>query len=207
MNKIFYAILLVTAFFQVIGSFIGSICHRKFKKRQNILIIIETLLMTIISIELIYFGITTEPMSYLGVIAGLGALTLLSWFIPHKHSDKLSRISLLVFIAMCLHELPEGIAFASSYLFNKNIGIATAILMALHNIPEGIIVTLPYMMKNKLKQGFLAVVITQLLYIIGAVFTFIFLLKYSPKIHAFMMSFAAGAMLYVIVEEVSLIKR
>ncbi len=63
-----------------------------------------------------------------------------------KHSEKqgVKRKSILVFIAMFIHSIPEGIAIGVSFATgNLEFGLIMAIAIAVHNIPEGIAVSLP----------------------------------------------------------------
>lgn len=207
MTALFFAVLIITALFQIFGAILSGFFLRKFCKKRNLLIIIECFFMMIVSLELIYFALKEYPLSILGVIFGILALFVLNICVPHKHEDKISRLSFLVFIAMCLHEFPEGIAFASSYLLNQNVGLLTAVLIALHNIPEGGIVALPFLIRKRPSTALKATAITQILYVAGGGAAFIFLVSLSTKVHAVAMTVAAGAMIFVVIEEIGMIKK
>jgi len=162
---------------------------------------IEIILMLSVSAILIIKGFHITSAVIFSVIIGIVSMAILNKIVPHKHQTRTERIGFLVFIAMCLHEFPEGLAFGSAYLIDPNLGIMTALIIALHNIPEGSIVSIPCFMRNKFKAGFKAVFITQLLYIAGGLIAYYFLVNVPQYFQALVMTFAAGAMLYIIAEE------
>ena len=155
---------------------------------------------------LIEEGLGITPLVIFSMLAGIFLLGAINRIVPHKHETKEERISFQVFIAMCLHEFPEGVAFGSSYLVYPYLGLATAVLIALHNIPEGSIVSFPFFMKKKFSKGFKANLITQILFIAGGLSSYCLLLNVSQESQALGMTFAAGIMLYIVVEEILYIK-
>jgi len=197
----FILLLIIVAIFQIFGSVLSLFFVKKFCKNIKIIIIIEILLMFFVSAILLMEGLKITLFVILSTLIGIFTLAILNKKVPHKHQTKTERIGFLVFIAMCLHEFPEGLAFGSSYLIDPNLGIMTAIIIALHNIPEGSIVSIPCFIKKRFKVGFKLVLITQLLYITGGMIAYYFLINVPQYIQAFVMTFAAGAMLYIIFEE------
>jgi len=164
-------------------------------------------MMAAVSLLLIEEGLRITSLVFVGALVGIAAFGILNRVVPHKHETRAERIGFLVFIAMCLHELPEGIAFGSSYILDPTLGLAMALLISLHNLPEGSIVSMPFFIKKKFAAGFKAVLVTQLLYIIGGLAAYCLLLNVSEHLQALSMSFAAGVMLYIVFEEVSLIRK
>lgn len=201
MDLLFISILLTAAAAQVFGGVISWFLIKKFYRSLKIVIWIEIILMLVMSLLLIEEGLKITLFTILSVLAGAALIAMFNKIIPHKHETKAKRISYLIFIAMCFHELPEGIGFGSSYLINPYLGITAAILIALHNIPEGLIVSIPYSINNKFTSGLKAVLITQALFIFGSAAAYGFLINISQQFQALTMAFAAGAMLYVIYEE------
>lgn len=200
MNKYFLLLLIFTAIAQMLGVIFTWIFFEKFKKHRNTILIIEVLLMFLISLEILFFSISKAFISVIGAVIGIFLFALVDQFAPHRHSG-LKWLSGLVFLAMCLHEFPEGLAFGSSYLINQNVGILTAILVSLHNIPEGSIVALPYLLKNKIKEAFSLAAITQVLYIIGGLVSYYFLISLSSTVQSFSASIAAGIMIVLAIAE------
>lgn len=128
--------------------------------------------------------------------------------IINKKETHLSKKSKLI-LAVTLHNIPEGMAvgaiFAGILLGNNAISITSALALsigiAIQNFPEGAIISMP--LKNsgisKLKSffyGFLSGVVEP----ISALIT-ILLTQLIIKVLPFLLSFAAGAMIYVVVEE------
>ena len=160
-------------------------------------------------------------LSFIPVIVGLWLgflfLMLLDKIIPHQHvdSDEKEGIkvnlkkSTMTSLAVALHNLPEGIAvgvvLASSQGSNSNVTItmalALAIGIAIQNFPEGAIVSLSMNSSgvNK-KKAFALGVLSGVVEPIGALITILLVDLLNPAL-PYLLSFAAGAMIYVIVEE------
>lgn len=153
----------------------------------------------------------------IGFLLGIFFLLILDTFIPHLHvnseepegvKSNLKNSTMLV-IAVALHNIPEGMAvgvvLAGAYYGNTIITIsgalALAIGIAIQNFPEGAVISMPLKSRGVSKQkSFLMGVLSGIVEPIAAVVT-IFLLKYINPILPYVLSFAAGAMIYVVVEE------
>jgi ZIP family zinc transporter len=144
-------------------------------------------------------------------------LLMLDHVIPHLHlgedapegpSTQLARTTLMV-LAVTLHNFPEGMAvgvvFAGWMSGASTITLAGAMALALgiaiQNYPEGAIISLPLRAEGASKArafmgGFLSGVVEPL----GAVLTIVFATHLVPFL-PYLLGFAAGAMMYVVVEE------
>lgn len=152
-----------------------------------------------------------------GFILGMAFLLVLDSVIPHLHLDsekpegmkaKVKKTTMLVF-AVTLHNIPEGMAvgvtFAGALLGNTQITMAGAITLALgiaiQNFPEGAIISMPLKSAGISKaRAFAYGMLSGLVEPIAAVLT-IFLAKLVVPLLPYYLSFAAGAMIYVVVEE------
>lgn len=152
-----------------------------------------------------------------GFFLGMGFLFLLDTFIPHQHIDKnsaeglhsaLPRSTKLI-LAVALHNIPEGMAvgvvFAGICNGDSSITLAGAfalsIGMAIQNIPEGAIISMPLRSEGKSrKKAFTMGMLSGLVEPLAALCT-LFFLENTVSAMPLLLSFAAGAMLYVIVEE------
>lgn len=126
----------------------------------------------------------------------------------HEHKATLGKYAMLI-LAVALHNLPEGMAVGVAVVgwLSEKKGISASMIaalslgIALQNIPEGAIVSMPLrsngMNRNK---SFLYGVLSGVIEPIGAIVT-ILLSEYVVMILPYLMSFSAGAMLYVVVEE------
>ena len=152
-----------------------------------------------------------------GFLCGMGFMLLLDQFTPHLHIDSatpeglpssLGRSTMLM-LAVTLHNIPEGMAVgvvvAGSLTGQADLGVAAAIAlamgMALQNIPEGAIISLPIRAQggSRLKSfGFGA--LSGIVEPISAVVT-ILLVEYLVGVFPYLLAAAAGAMVYVVVEE------
>ena len=153
----------------------------------------------------------------IGLIIGISFLFALDRFIPHLHAgrvnpegprSKLSRTIMLVF-AVTLHNIPEGMAvgvvFAGMIHRSEEISLmgayALGIGIALQNFPEGAIISMPLRSEgNSKSKSFLYGAFSGVVEPIAAIIT-ILLTRYITAALPYLLSFAAGAMLYVVVEE------
>lgn len=152
-----------------------------------------------------------------GFLFGILFLLFLDNIIPHQHIDSnqsegpkthLSKTTKLVF-AITLHNLPEGmavgVALAGAMEHNSYISMAGAIALAIgiaiQNFPEGAIVSMPLRSAgNSRGKSFLMGTLSGVVEPIGAVITILLASVILPVL-PYLLSFAAGAMMYVVVEE------
>lgn len=153
----------------------------------------------------------------IGFLAGIAFLLLLDHIIPHLHmnSDKsegpkshLRKTTMLV-LAVTLHNIPEGMAvgvvYAGLLYGNAQITVAGALALslgiAIQNFPEGAIISMPLKANGVGKcKSFLYGVLSGAVEPLGSVLTILaagFVIPAMP----YLLSFAAGAMIYVVVEE------
>ncbi|MBR5305837.1 MAG: ZIP family metal transporter [Oscillospiraceae bacterium] len=152
-----------------------------------------------------------------GVWGGFMALLALDSFVPHLHINSecpegkpcgLGK-NTMMFMAVALHNLPEGMAVgavAAGWLSGgENVSAAAAFALAIgiaiQNIPEGAIISMP-LKSNGLKstKAFSYGVGSGSIEPLGAIIT-ILLANFIIPVLPYILSFAAGAMLYVVVEE------
>ena len=161
-------------------------------------------------------GIAWIP-ACVGFLLGMIFLLLLDSVIPHLHLDsdkpegpktKLGKSAMLV-LAVTLHNIPEGMAvgvtFAGVLIGNTGITLSGAFALALgiaiQNFPEGAIISMPLCSLGvSKKRAFLYGVLSGLVEPVGAMLTILLTGIIVPFLPYFL-SFAAGAMIYVVVEE------
>ena len=152
-----------------------------------------------------------------GFWCGILFLLLLDHIIPHLHRNsqraegprsQLKRTTMLV-LAVTLHNIPEGMAvgvvYAGYLVGNTQISAAAAMALslgiAIQNFPEGAIISMPLRAEGTGKpKAFLGGVLSGIVEPIGAILTILAAGLIVPAL-PYLLSFAAGAMLYVVVEE------
>ena len=148
-----------------------------------------------------------------GMICLLGLDTLTAWLykktrLGENGQTGLSRTSMLI-LAVTLHNLPEGMAvgviLAGAMLYENSITMAGALTFALgiaiQNIPEGAIISMPFRSGGYGKgRSFGYGVLSGIVEPIGAVLT-ILLADLIIQVLPYLLSFAAGAMIYVVIKE------
>lgn len=162
--------------------------------------------------ELMYGGRTPAVLlAIFGLLSGAAALFLMNRYLPHEHffaghegpdTEALGRIWLFV-IAITLHNFPEGMAvgvgFAGGDVAN---GVSLATGIGIQNIPEGLavavsLVAVGYSRGQAFGVGFL----TGLAEPLGGLFGS-FAVSVAGPLMPWTLAFAAGAMLYVISDEI-----
>ena len=155
--------------------------------------------------------------AFIGLWAGVLFLLALDKLIPHMHMNSdctegcscgLGKSTMLVF-AVALHNLPEGMAvgvlLAGLVSGNESISpaavLALAIGIAIQNLPEGAIISMP-LKSNGMRSGkaFALGAASGAVEPLGAVLMLLLAGVLTPVL-PYVLAFAAGAMLYVVVEE------
>ena len=136
-----------------------------------------------------------------GFWLGILFLLILDRLIPHLHRNAdqpegvksgFGRTTMLL-LAVTLHNIPEGITAAGA--------LALSLGIAIQNFPEGAIISMPLRAEGMKKgQAFLSGVLSGIVEPLGAVLTILAAQFVVPAL-PYLLSFAAGAMLYVVVEE------
>lgn len=153
-----------------------------------------------------------------GILVGIMFLYSLDKIIPHIHVDgkneegsknyKLSKTTKLV-LSVVIHNIPEGMAIGIVFAAVMNEGgaitiasaLALSIGIAIQNFPEGAIISMPLRSEGLSKnKAFINGALSGIVEPIAAVITIIFSSVVSP-IMPYLLSFAAGAMIFVVVEE------
>ncbi|RME81374.1 MAG: ZIP family metal transporter [Planctomycetota bacterium] len=113
---------------------------------------------------------------------------------------------ILIFLAMCFHSVPEGIAVGVGYgseahLPQSDLGIYIAIAIAIHNVPEGLAVALPLKLKGEgFNKCFWLAFLTSLPQPLASVPASLLVWLFYPLMLP-LLGFAAGAMMYLVILE------
>ena len=162
-------------------------------------------------------GETAWMPAAIGFILGIIFLLILDSIIPHLHLEtkkpegiksKLKNTTMMI-LAVTLHNIPEGMAvgvvFAGVLANNSEItlpaAVALSIGIAIQNFPEGAIISMPLKSEGISKiRAFIYGALSGIVEPIAAFLTIILTSQVIP-ILPYILSFAAGAMIYVVVEE------
>ena len=113
------------------------------------------------------------------------------------HKSKLARTTMML-LAVTLHNIPEG---SGSTDISAGGALALALGIAIQNVPEGAIISMPLHAEGKSKPvAFLGGVLSGAVEPVGALITILVSGLLVP-VMPYLLSFAAGAMIYVVVEE------
>ena len=151
-----------------------------------------------------------------GFLIGMGFLLLLDVITPHMHMDNeeegpksgLKRTTKLI-LAVTLHNIPEGMAvgvvFAGWLYGTSNITMASALALsigiAIQNFPEGAIVSMPLRAGGmKKSKTFVLGTLSGAVEPVAGLIT-VLAAGFVVPVLPYLLSFAAGAMMYVVVEE------
>lgn len=153
----------------------------------------------------------------IGFLSGIAFLLLIDFITPHLHlgNDKpegprshLSRTAMLT-LAVTIHNLPEGMAVGvvlagaiqDNMLISTAGALALSVGIAIQNVPEGAIISMPMRAAgNSRWKSFLIGSLSGAVEPMGGLLV-ILLASFMTPVLPYMLAFAAGAMIYVVVEE------
>ncbi len=201
-------------FFGTFGTTLGGIIGVSFKNTSNkflsfILSIASGLMLAIVCFDLIPEALTIAgiPSIILGIMFGVVCMIICDILVQKKFNinvqstksiNSLLKTGIIVSIGLALHNFPEGLAIGSGFGASIKLGYSLAVAILLHDIPEGISMSVP--MKNggmKASKVVFYVILSGITTGIGAFFGALFG-TISESIIAICLSFAAGAMLYIV---------
>ncbi len=204
---------LLGLFFGTFGTTLGGILGITFKRNSNkflsfILSVASGLMTAIVCFELIPEALEISNIATVlcGIIIGIVLMIFCDMIVEKKFNNvtlndkrgNLLKTGIIVSIGLAIHNFPEGLAIGSGFEASITLGYSLAIAIALHDIPEGISMAVP--MKNggmsPLKVIFY-VILSGVTTGIGAFFGAI-VGGISQAVIALCLSFAAGAMLYIV---------
>ncbi|MHA1149116.1 MAG: zinc transporter ZupT [Promethearchaeota archaeon] len=121
----------------------------------------------------------------------------------HEDSVPLEKTSVLVFLGVFLHNLPEGMATFIGTMAEINLGIILAVAIALHNIPEGIAVSVPiYSCTGSRKKAFVWSFLSGISEFVGALIVGLILYPFiNEYLLGAMLAIVAGIMIYISLDE------
>lgn len=144
-----------------------------------------------------------------GLILGVIFLIVVNYFADYFEKKKRKKKMNMLAFSVTLHNIPEGMAvgvcFAGFLSGTSGIVLLEAMVLAIgiaiQNIPEGAIISMPLKLEGKSKlKAFFAGVLSGIVEPIAAFLT-ILLINFVVPLLPYLLSFAAGAMIYVVVEE------
>ena len=201
-------------FFGTFGTTIGGIIGVCFKHTSNkvlsfILSFASGLMMSIICFDLIPEALEINDILsvIIGVVIGAFSMIFCDLIVqknirydnnPKNKKDSLLKTGIAVSVGLAIHNFPEGLAIGSGFKASITLGLSLALAICLHDIPEGISMAVP--MKNggmRASKVILFVILSGITTGIGAFFGAI-IGAISKEIISICLSFAAGAMLYIV---------
>ena len=204
---------LLGLFFGTFGTTLGGIIGVVIKQHSNkflsfILAFASGLMMAVICFDLLpeALGISNIVNVIIGTIFGIVVMIFCDLLVERKFSinqkfkynNSLLKTGIIVSIGLAIHNFPEGLAIGSGFEASLKLGLSLAIAICLHDIPEGISMSVP--MKNggmKISKVIFYVILSGITTGIGAFFGAL-VGSISEEIIAICLSFAAGAMLYIV---------
>ena len=212
-------VTLIGLFFGTFGTTLGGIIGIAFKSTSKkflsfILALASGLMMAIICFDLIpeALEISNIANTLIGILLGIVIMIGCNIIVEKKLKIKtpksnsintMLKTGIIVSLGLAIHNFPEGLAIGSGMEASFKLGINLAIAIFLHDIPEGISMAVPMkaggMSKSKIiLYVVLSGVTTGIGALIGAIVG-----KISQAIIGICLSFAAGAMLYIVSGELT----
>lgn len=150
-----------------------------------------------------------------GLLLGMGFLLVLDQVVPHQHLDSdcpegapcCAKKSTMLMLAVTLHNIPEGMAVGVVLAglgmeggISRAAAYTLAVGIAIQNFPEGAVISMPMKEAAGKKKAFLYGVLSGVVEPAAALLT-VALAQFIVPALPYLLSFAAGAMLYVVAEE------
>ncbi len=146
----------------------------------------------------------------IGFILGAILMLILDYFVPHIHigsgekesrQTQLKRTGYFIFFGITLHNLPEGLAIGAGFEAQGELGVTIALALAIHNVPEGMATATP-LLSGGVSKGkvFMLTLFAGLMTPVGTALGFL-LFNISQNFVAISLSLAAGAMIYIVGDE------
>lgn len=211
-------ITLLGLFFGTFGTTLGGILGIILKNPSNkllsfILSLAAGLMTAIVSFDLIPEALKISPIPnvILGIFLGIICMIVCNIVVDKKFDTKkryenvasnskkeLLRTGIITSIGLAIHNFPEGLAIGSGFGASLTLGYSLAVAICIHDIPEGISMAVP--MKNggmKASKVLFYVILSGVTTGIGA-FVGKIIGGISQNVIAICLTFAAGAMLYIV---------
>ena len=191
-----------------LGGIIGVTCKNASKKFLSfILALASGLMMAIVCFDLIpeALEITNIPNTMLGILIGIITMIFCNITVDKKlkkssknEMNNMLKTGIIVSLGLAIHNFPEGLAIGSGMEASFKLGINLAIAICLHDIPEGISMAVPMKAGGMNRAKIIIYVIlsgvtTGIGALVGGMIG-----KVSEVIIGICLSFAAGAMLYIV---------
>lgn len=212
-------VTLIGLFFGTFGTTLGGIIGIAFKSTSKkflsfILALASGLMMAIVCFDLIpeALEITNIPNTLLGILLGIIIMIFCNVLVDKKLKTKTTKTNsintmlktgIIVSLGLAIHNFPEGLAIGSGMEASFKLGINLAIAICLHDIPEGISMAVPMKAGGVSKTKIIIyIILSGITTGIGAFFGAM-VGKVSEAVIGICLSFAAGAMLYIVSGELT----
>jgi ZIP family zinc transporter len=141
---------------------------------------------------------------------GAAILWLANFVIPHIHlvpehgltDTRLVKSVYLVVTGLILHDVPEGFAMANAYIASPSLGLLVALAIALHNLPEELAMSVPAITLRSRRFLIGAAFLSALAEPAGAIVALL-ALSANAALNAYFIGFAAGAMIFISLHELT----
>ncbi|HPT89825.1 MAG TPA: ZIP family metal transporter [Bacilli bacterium] len=208
MKQIIIYNLFFASFGTILGGILGCFAFTKTPKQIGYLLgYTAGIMLGLVCIDILPSIISEYSLFKIIIFLILGAV--LTYLIDKTVQEKidislnnsLKLTGILMFIGLCLHNIPEGIALSSSLIFNQKMGIRVGIVMTLHDIPEGLAISAPLSAGGTKKLKALGFSFASILFTICGVFIGMFAYKIMNDLIYASLALASGAIIYIIYQD------
>ncbi|KUO50566.1 MAG: hypothetical protein APF76_07920 [Desulfitibacter sp. BRH_c19] len=168
-----------------------------------------------IMVTVIFMDLIPEAMeignffsAFIGIILGVSLIVILDIVLPHAHffdesdaNSKFIKAGAILSLGVALHNFPEGFAIGAGYSAGTHLGLTLALMILIQNIPEGMALVVPLIAGGLKKSKALGLAVLAGVPMgigawLGSIISYM-----SDLVLSTGLGFAAGAMLYIIFDE------
>ncbi|MGL5640760.1 MAG: ZIP family metal transporter [Paraclostridium sp.] len=190
----------------VIGTGLGGVISTIFRKNVSRYLSFCMGISGGVMLAVVVFDLLKESMTEAGVLntiifVFIGAIATM--LMKNKLEVKSNfNAGYLIFLSILLHNLPEGLAIGSSFIATENLGVTLAIVIGIHNIPEGLAMALSLVGSKMSTTKVIALTLVAGIPMGIGSFLGAYFADMCTSLIGVFLAIAAGAMMYVVLEEI-----
>ena len=132
---------------------------------------------------------------------GISVYFIVDKYLPEGNSDNVKKINFLTFVALSVHNFPEGMSVFSAGKESLELGLSTMFAIGIHNITEGLMIAMPLILQGRRKRALLLSSLCSIAEPVGGFFGYIVVDSiWKAQALGIALSFSAGMMVFLVLD-------